>query len=57
MAIERDALIQRRVPWGAIWAGLFVLIGVEVVLQIFGAAIGLSAMGPQGEAAGERGSG
>jgi hypothetical protein len=48
MAIDQDVYMHRRVPWGAIWAGLFVVVGVEVVMQLFGAAIGLSAMTPTG---------
>src|SRR6185503_10203256 len=51
MAIDQDVYMHRRVPWGAIWAGLFVIIGVEVVMQLFGAAIGLSAMGATGAGA------
>lgn len=48
MAIDQDVYMHRRVPWGAIWAGLFVVVGVEVVMQLFGAAIGLSVMSPTG---------
>ena len=31
--------------WGPIWGGLFVLAGLQIVLQFFGVAIGVSALG------------
>src|SRR5947209_8048776 len=32
--------------WGPIWGGLFVLAAIQIVLQFFGVAIGVSALGP-----------
>jgi hypothetical protein len=49
IAVERDALIEQtgfRLSWGAIFAGLFVAVGVHLVLSLAGVAIGLTAWSP-----------
>ena len=37
---------RRGLRWGPIWGGLFVVAGVQIVMQLFGMAIGVSALGP-----------
>jgi hypothetical protein len=32
--------------WRAVWAGLFVIAAVQILMQLFGIAIGVSALGP-----------
>src|SRR3954469_4669797 len=42
--------LLRRVSWGAIFAGLFVTIVVEMILTLLGAAIGAATINPRTEA-------
>jgi hypothetical protein len=35
-----------KVSWRAVWAGLFMIAGVQIVMQLFGIAIGVSALNP-----------
>ncbi|MFP4418471.1 MAG: hypothetical protein ACLFSB_14480 [Chitinispirillaceae bacterium] len=37
---------ERRISWGAIFAGVFVALGVQILLGFLGAAIGLAAVDP-----------
>lgn len=39
-----------RYSWGAIWGGLFVAAGVVIVMSLFGAAIGISAIAAKPDA-------
>jgi hypothetical protein len=46
---RKDVVVERtgfRLSWGAIFAGLFVALGVHLVLSLLGIAIGLSAWSP-----------
>ena len=42
----------QRVSWKGIWAGLFVVCAVEVMMQLFGVAVGVSAVNPHGNLSG-----
>jgi hypothetical protein len=35
-----------KVSWRGVWAGLFMIAGVQIVMQLFGIAIGVSALNP-----------
>ena len=35
-----------RVTWRSLWGGLFMVAGVQILMQLFGIAIGVSAIGP-----------
>jgi hypothetical protein len=41
-----DVQVASRIRWGAIWAGLFVIAGVQILMQLFGLSIGVSALRP-----------
>ena len=41
----------KRVSWGAIFAGVFVVLGVQLILSMFGLAIGFGAVDPAQETA------
>lgn len=45
-ARENDHRWPRRISWGAIFAGLFVALGVQMLLGFLGAAIGLAVLNP-----------
>src|SRR5438132_4711366 len=45
MAAEYDPFVSR-VSWRGLWAGLFMVAGVQIVMQLFGIAIGVSALNP-----------
>ena len=45
--MEETIVVARRVfRWGPIWGGLFVVAAVQILMQLFGLAIGVSALGP-----------
>jgi hypothetical protein len=46
---EKDVMVSK-VSWRSLWAGLFMVAGVQVVMQLFGIAIGVSALSPSQEA-------
>jgi hypothetical protein len=43
--VETDFFVSR-VSWRGLWAGLFMVAGVQIVMQLFGIAIGVSALNP-----------
>ncbi|MFW5775285.1 MAG: hypothetical protein ACOCW2_03250 [Chitinivibrionales bacterium] len=47
---ETDQRSKRRISWGAIFAGLFIALGVQILLGFLGAAIGLAAVDPMNPA-------
>jgi hypothetical protein len=42
---EKDVNVSK-VSWRGIWAGLFMIAGVQILMQLFGVAIGVSALSP-----------
>jgi hypothetical protein len=46
---DKDVIISK-VSWRAVWAGMFMVAGVQIVMQLFGIAIGVSALNPSANA-------
>ena len=46
---DKDVIISK-VSWRALWAGMFMVAGVQIVMQLFGIAIGVSALNPSANA-------
>jgi hypothetical protein len=44
--IERETIVvaRRRLRWGPIWGGLFVVAAVQILMQLFAVAVGLSVL-------------
>jgi hypothetical protein len=46
---DKDVIVSK-VSWSALWAGIFMVAGVQIVMQLFGIAIGVSALNPSANA-------
>src|SRR4051812_8993403 len=45
---EKDVIVSK-VSWRGVWAGIFMIAGVQILMQLFGVAIGVSALNPSAD--------